>query len=739
MPPIKRRHFLQSAGAALATIGLSQFDFFQRANQFDRVNAQSAPRKFALLVGINDYPGDNKLRGCINDVRSMQILLEHRYGFDPNNIKRLEDTEATRQNILSSFENHLIAQAKPGDVVVFHFSGHGSMVRDADPNPNFTYNNQGVNGTIIPYDVDKGEPDNIRSIMGHTLFLLMSALKTENVTVVLDSCHSGGGLRGSTRIRSLTRQTITNQTYISPAPQEELKYQETLLPKTGLSKAEFKRRRKLGIAKGIGIGAARLDQEAQDMAFEGFSAGAFTYLLTRYLWQLPITQPLNTTFTSLELSTQMLIDKRGAQVPNYEVKPKSNNQQQPIFFSTASKPSAEAVIHETPQPGQPIKFWLAGVSPGALISYDTGAVFNIIDAQGQTIGELEQTTPREGLEAAGKLRSGTIQPAKGMLLREQIRSVPPNIKLKVGLDSSLGEALSSIQKSLSGVSWLEVMPIDSKQPIDYIIGRMTSTNAKRLQAGSKALPPTNAISLFTTDLTPIPESFGAVNESTKTAVDRLRPRLKSLLAGQVLRSILGDTSPLKVSADIFPVDSNNNPIGSGKTLGSRGLQAATIKTQSIKTQPIKLGTSLGVRIRNSERTSLYLAALVISDSGEMGVLFPFGFEAPDAASLVESGKDFRIPVPFEIYGTPGTLELLLLVSREPLRNALRALKNIATSRSVSRGESAGLGGDEADSIVSNLLGDVNGFSTRSPSMRADARSIDTGKLAALSAVFEVVK
>ncbi|NJK54277.1 MAG: caspase family protein [Leptolyngbyaceae cyanobacterium SU_3_3] len=397
----------------------------------------SLPPQFALLVGINDYPGDNKLRGCITDVRSMQILLEHRYGFDPNNSKRLEDAEATRQNILSTFESHLIAQAKPGDVVVFHFSGHGFMVTDPDPNPNFTYNNQGVSGTIIPYDVDKGESGNLRSIMGHTLFLLMSALKTENVTVVLDSCHSGGGLRGSTRIRSLklrdsNNPSPTNQNYIPPAPQEELQYQKTLLAKSGMTKAEFERQRKLGIAKGIGIGAAKLDQEAQDMAFDGFSAGAFTYLLTRYLWQLPIAQPLNTTFTSLELSTQMLVDKRGAQVPNYEVKPKSTNQQQPIFFSTTPRPGAEAVIHESPQPGQPIKFWLAGVSPGALNSYDIGAVFNLIDAQGQTIGELEQTTPRDGLEATGKLRSGTTQPAKGMLLREQIRSVPPNIKAKSG-------------------------------------------------------------------------------------------------------------------------------------------------------------------------------------------------------------------------------------------------------------------------------------------------------------------
>ena len=736
MPPIKRRHFLQSAGAALATIGLSQVDFLRQANQFDRVNAQTAPRKFALLVGINAY-SRQPLFGCINDVKSMQILLEHRYGFDPNNIQVLTDAQATRQNILSAFETHLIAQARPGDVVVFHFSGHGSMVLDSAPNPGFTYNNKGVNGTIIPYDLDDGEPDNLRSIMGHTLFLLMSALKTENVTMVLDSCHSGGGLRGNTLIRSLK---LAKDNEILTAPKEELEYQKTWLTKLRMSEAKFKQQRQRGIAKGVGLGAAKLDQEAQDKQFNGFSAGVFTYLLTRYLWQLPISQPLDVMFTNLELSTQLQVGNNQAQVPTYEAKPESSNNQQPIFFSNASHPSAEAVIYETPQPGQPIKFWLAGVSPTALNSYETGAVFDIIDAQGKTIGELEQTTPRTGLEAEGKLRSGKIQPAKGMLLREQIRSVPPNVKLKVGLDSSLGETLPAVQKSLSDVSWLEVTPVNQKQPVDYIIGRMTSANAKRLQAKSSALPPINTISLFTADLTPIPDSFGATNEPVATTVDRLRPRLKSLLAGQILRSILGDTSPLKVSADVFPVDANNKPLGSGRTLNSRGLQTATLKTQTLKTQTIKLGTNVGVRIKNSESTNLYVAALVISDSGEMGVLFPFGYEAPDDASLVKAGENFSIPVPFQADGTPGTVELLLLMSREPLRDALRALKNVANSRGIKSGQPAGLEAQEADTLVSSLLGDID-RSSRAATLRVppSSKTIDAGKLAALSAVFQVVK
>ena len=139
MSSICRRHFLQAAGSALAAIGLSQGDFLQQGNRYGNVLAQGKPgRKLALLVGINQYPGDiPSLRGCLTDVELQRELLVHRYGFNPADILVVADDrplKPTRQNILTAFETHLIQQAKPDDVVVFHYSGHGSLIRD----PNLT-------------------------------------------------------------------------------------------------------------------------------------------------------------------------------------------------------------------------------------------------------------------------------------------------------------------------------------------------------------------------------------------------------------------------------------------------------------------------------------------------------------------------------------------------------------------------------------------------------------------------
>jgi uncharacterized caspase-like protein len=101
------------------------------------------------------------------------------------------DIKPTRQGILEAFEGHLIEQAKPGDVVVFHYSGHGFQVKDPEP-----INASPYTGTISPADtLDPQSGD----IMSRSLFLLLSALETDNVTTILDSCYAAAGIRGRGR------------------------------------------------------------------------------------------------------------------------------------------------------------------------------------------------------------------------------------------------------------------------------------------------------------------------------------------------------------------------------------------------------------------------------------------------------------------------------------------------------------------------------------------------------------
>jgi hypothetical protein len=337
MTRIKRRQFLQFAGSTLATIGLSKLDIIQQSHRYAKVLAQSTPRKLALLVGINDYPNTNgfaALKGCVTDVELQRHLLIHRFGFNSKDIRTLTDKQATRQGILDAFEEHLIRKAKPGDVVVFHYSGHGSRVTDPDSD-----NADKLNSTFVPVDAQlpTGFPDKggvVQDIMGHTLFLLMSAVQSENFTVVLDSCYSGGGTRGNFRIRS---RDGGSQLQMSPA---EKAYQEQWLLRFSMSPQEFIKQRRAGVAKGVVIASAQRDQTAADTEFNGFSAGAFIYLMTQYLWQE--TGSVESAIANITPH----IKPFSSQVPLADTKPQSGYERKPVYFIDKQNPPAEAVITE---------------------------------------------------------------------------------------------------------------------------------------------------------------------------------------------------------------------------------------------------------------------------------------------------------------------------------------------------------------------------------------------------------
>lgn len=145
--------------------------------------------KKALMVGIN-YPNTtHALRGCINDVMLMNQLISSQYGFTVNNDRRvLTDASATTQNILDRLE-WLVDGAQPGDVLFFHYSGHGSQVIDND------YGNldepDGLDEVICPIDMNWRD----KIIKDDDLKRIFNKVPVGvNLTVLLDCCHSGDGI-----------------------------------------------------------------------------------------------------------------------------------------------------------------------------------------------------------------------------------------------------------------------------------------------------------------------------------------------------------------------------------------------------------------------------------------------------------------------------------------------------------------------------------------------------------------
>jgi uncharacterized caspase-like protein len=169
-----------------------------RAVPPDAQRTSGLPAVRALLVGIDHYvdPSLTTLRGCVNDVRAARDVLVDRLGIPHDDVLVLTDEDATRDAIEAAFRSHLIAagqrwasDGRPGaaPAVLFYFSGHGSQAKDltgTEPD--------GYDETIVPHDA---RGDGSADIRDYELGSWLDQLPGDNVTVVLDCCHSGSGTR----------------------------------------------------------------------------------------------------------------------------------------------------------------------------------------------------------------------------------------------------------------------------------------------------------------------------------------------------------------------------------------------------------------------------------------------------------------------------------------------------------------------------------------------------------------
>ena len=128
---MKRRQFLttslQATSATIAALGLNG-GLRTLGSRYTLALSQPVRRKFALLVGVNQYDTlrATTLRGCHTDTELQRHLLMHRFGFDKDDICVL--TAPSRDEILNAFQTYLVDRVTSEDLVIFHFSGHGYPV-----------------------------------------------------------------------------------------------------------------------------------------------------------------------------------------------------------------------------------------------------------------------------------------------------------------------------------------------------------------------------------------------------------------------------------------------------------------------------------------------------------------------------------------------------------------------------------------------------------------------------------
>lgn len=343
-------------------------------------NAQST--KKALLIGVGKYQYYNhwKSLSSANDIVYLEQALLHQK-FDKKNITTLVDEKATYDGILNAL-NALAASAKKGDIIFFHFSGHGQQIEDNGNRDEI----DGYDEALIPYDA-KGKYDPVTyngekhlrdDVLQPILKQIRDALGPDGSLVVsLDACHSGTATRSA--------EFAVTRGEASPFKSPEYKPSFVHNVKDGFADEGA------SAANMIVLSAAspnQLNYETMDVNAKG--VGSLSYALARALSELPANSNYNMLFNRIKSEIQ---SNHPIQWPMME-----GNGSQEIFGNKYV--AYDDIIEVTWEPdNQTFRIpagTLQGITPTTTIDlYITGKDGKVLTAKPITVGNFETVARAE--------------------------------------------------------------------------------------------------------------------------------------------------------------------------------------------------------------------------------------------------------------------------------------------------------------------------------------------------------
>ncbi|HEY9704489.1 MAG TPA: caspase family protein, partial [Allocoleopsis sp.] len=532
---------------------------------------------------------------------------------DPKDIITLTDKNATRNNIETVFLEHLTKQAKPDDLILFHFSGYGLS---------YSHNSE-LKNCLVP--IDGIQEETFNGILPETLLLLWRSLSSENIISVFDTSYN----QFSTNLKNRSYPQNINL----PINPEILAFQLKLQQDLKISPSQLKQ------IPGILLSAANNDQIAAEMNWGNLTTGLLTYALTQELWQ---SSTANTIYCTLNQTASIVTQIMGnKQIP--EVMTKSPNQQ----ISLTENLSADGVILGIEDTGK-IQLSLNGITPYVMQNYGINSVFNIV---GENNNNKLQIRSKEGIKAKAKIIGNIEEIKKGQLVEEYLRVLSKNIGLNIALDNNL-ERIEKVDatSALTSLPYISSVVNLGEQTADYIFGKIPETSNYGLFSLAKKLIP------------------GTKGEAVKVAIKRLSAKLQTLLAVKLWRLTSNSgSSKLGVKANLEALSPLPEIIITRETLRNKELKIADFfkgKTQLIPT--LSIGSKIQYTIGNYSEKQIYYMLLGIDGDTNAIASIPISPNLPINTELGE----LLITTP------PGIVEMQLIISDQPFNQTLTNLTSI---------------------------------------------------------------
>jgi hypothetical protein len=320
----------------------------------------AAQTQRALLIGINTYEpagttaehpagciygrcelgSFQNLDGSVNDAQAMaDLLTSPKFGFPVSHVVLLTNPAAphatpgvtvlpadqtSRDGILAAMQKYLVDEPQKGDTVVFYDASHGSLRVNSKGNKlTVLVNGQYVHAdsTLVPSDAYKGGFD----VRDREMTRIFNAAldKGVHLTVIFDSCHSGGISRGIGP-KYQERALAFDPRDINEAPDTLSDGQPHVAPTERTDNPA------------LVFSAAQQDQTAKEMPVTDNTTdphGAFTAALLEALQALPADTPASIVYERVKAVLE------GSDVPNQDpdLDATAARREQPLFGGAAEK------------------------------------------------------------------------------------------------------------------------------------------------------------------------------------------------------------------------------------------------------------------------------------------------------------------------------------------------------------------------------------------------------------------
>ncbi|MBN3882016.1 MAG: caspase family protein [Nostoc sp. JL34] len=715
---MERRTFLHRIGSILAVLGVTEAEWLTLGNRYYQALAQPSPRKLALLIGINQYPKIPVLSGCLTDVELQRELLIHRFGFQGSDILTLTEEQASREFIEAAFLDHLSKQAKPGDVVVFHFSGYGSRIK-LETSPD-TMQNALVSANVS----HKSQNDKIVNyILEETLLLLLRSLPTDQVTAVLDTSYYA-----PTPVLGLKSRAL--QESVAKLAAEELDFLQQL------------KTQKLPSTPIVLTATSEAKQSAREGIFSGFSAGLFTYALTQYLWEFTPNTTIQVALSHVENSLSKLGSKQQpGDMKNLSPKKREALNSPPSLVGKGAEGlgflddldsiiGAEGAVTAIEEDGKTVHLWLAGLPPQVLLYYGVNSRF--------TLATTEQLVLRSRTGLTAKAQIAKIEGANplqvGQLVQEAVRVLPRNINLTIALDTGL-ERIERVDATSAFAAFSRTSTVVvGEKPADYVFGKLQEIPSR--------------YGLFSLGGELIPNTTGEVGEAVKLTAQKLEPKLSTLLAAKLWRLTENQGSSRLALKATLEIISGISPQVVMQHQTVRTVKPETSIKKSLPTAVVPIGSQMQYRVENQSNRPVYLILVGLNNNHTAIAFYPW--ETPQEPNTVDTkpllkevviapGETLTVPQTnaaseWVISGPAFFCEQQLIFSTAPFSGTLAALNTAKYSPTEERPIAPLL--NPLD-VAQALLQDLH-LKTEMNSIAADSYILDVNNWASLSFSFQVV-